>query len=170
MTALDELKFDVTMSVKYHRRRAAFLDRLSAVMSSAILFGSAAAFASLFGEHTIIAKVLTLLLALIGIVQVVFQIDRSAANHRGWLQQWMGINKGINSTPSPTASQVAAWRAEAIDIESECVGEMRALQLDCYNRTISELDRDGVPVSLKWWHRMLMQFHSFEGAGRNAVQ
>lgn len=168
MTTRSDLQFDVVMSIKYHRRRAAFLERVGALMSAAILFGGAGAFASLFGEQTGIAKWLTAILALIGIVQIVFQVDRCAAEHRGWLRRWMDLQKEIERTKSPTDERMADWLDVKLDIESECVGEMRALQEDCYNRTISELDRAGEPTPIKLRHRLFMQVYSFENGFQRA--
>ena len=159
-----ELHFDAVMGVKYHRRRAAFLERVSAMMSAAILFGGAGAFASLFGNQTLIAKALAALVAMIGIIQIVFQTDRCAVEHRNWLRRFLALQKSIDATPTPTGEQISQWNDLKLEIESECVGEFRALQKDCYNRTVTMLDLDGQPIPLKWRHLWFMQIYSFENS------
>jgi hypothetical protein len=163
MTRSDML-FIAEMSAKYHRRRAAFLERAGKAMSITILVGGAGAFASLYGANTIFAQAATACVALIGIIQIVTQTDRCAANHSNWLREWNRMLVEINQTPDPTAQQLAAWNAKRYDLESECVGEMRALQEDCYNRTMAALDRDGVPTKITRWQRLWMQLFSFENA------
>ena len=164
MPSRSDLLFDVAMSVKYHRRRATFLERVSALMSAAILFGGAGAFASLFGDQTVVARILTAFIAFVGIIQIVFQTDRCAAEHRGWLRRWINLLKGIEADANANPAQLAQWNTEKLDIESECVGEMRALQEDCYNRTMLAHNRQGVPTRLRWWHRAFMQLYSFENS------
>jgi hypothetical protein len=164
MTTRDELLFDAEMSAKYHRRRATFLERASSAMSVAILAGGAGAFASLFGETTTIAKFATLIVAIVGIVQIVFQTDRCAAEHRRWLKAWSAMITEIRQTEVASQEQLNDWVARRYALEGECVGEMRALQEDCYNRTMVALERQGAPTPITAWQRMWMQLFSFENA------
>ena len=170
MVTLADIEFDAQMSAKYHRRRAAFLERTSAAMSASILFGGAGAFASLFGTDTKFAMIATAAVALIGIVQIVFQTDRCAAEHRHWLREWNTMLAEIGKAPAPSEEQIATWNAQRYDIESECAGELRALQVDCYNRTMAAMDLDGKPVPIRWWQRALIQVVSFEGAFQAKAQ
>jgi hypothetical protein len=159
-----ELLFIAEMSAKYHRRRATFLERAGSTMSATILFGGAGAFAILFATLTLVAQILTALVALVGVIQIVFQTDRCAAEHRQWLRRWSAMITDIRLHEDPSRDQIDRWIAERYAIEGECVGEMRALQEDCYNRTMAALDRDGIPTKITGWQRLWMQFFSFENA------
>lgn len=151
------------LSVRYHRRRASFLERASSLMSTAILVGGAGAFASLFGESTAIAKVATLFVALVGVVQIVFQVDRCAAEHRRWLKEWSELLVEIRGNERPTAAKLHYWDQRRSEIETDCVGELRALQIDCWNRAAVALGYDAPPTPIRWWQRALIQVCSFEG-------
>lgn len=158
----ESLLFSAEVSVRYHRRRATFLDRTSAIMSLLIIVGGSTAFASLFGASTTFAKGATIFLSSIGGIQLVFRIDRAAVDHQRWLKQWLEMLAAMRASESPTKAQLGRWETQRCSIESECVGEMRALQVDCYNRTLVALSYEDQPTSMRWWHRAFIQILSFE--------
>lgn len=159
---VNDILFHAEMSVRYHRRRATFLARSSSLMSTLLLVGGASAFASLYGNSTIVAKVTTLVLTAVGILQMVFRIDEAATKHHQWLKGWMSISRDIRSNPNAKSSQIKHWQDRICEIESECFSELRALQVDCFNRTAIALGRQSKPTPLKWRHRALIQIVSFE--------
>ena len=160
----DEMEFDAAVAVRYHRRRAAFLERASAVMSAIILLGGATAFVGLVGEANIFSKVLAFLIVVVGIVQIVFQTDRCAAEHRQWMRRWNEIYGEIVRCDHADQAQINEWVRIKTDIESECVAEMKALAHDCYNRTMNAQRRHGEPFKITAWQKLWMQFFSFENA------
>ncbi|WP_191864467.1 hypothetical protein V3I01_09795 [Sphingomonas sp. gentR] len=165
MTTRADILFIVEMSVRYHRRRASFLDVTSSLMSLATVIGGAGAFLTLIGgESTTIAKLATLVLTVVGTVQIVFRIDTAAAAHKQWLKQWLGMLFEVRTHEAPDAATMSKWIERRYAIEADCVTEMRALQVDCYNRTASALDLDATPTPLRWWHRAFIQVWSFEGS------
>ncbi|MEG3089512.1 hypothetical protein [Sphingomonas sp. PB4P5] len=164
MTTRADMLFIAEMSVRYHRRRATFLDRTSAGMSVIILAGGASAFGSLFGTSTVFAQVVTLILAVVGLIQVIFQVDRAAADHRRWLKEWLSLVQQIKSNDDPAEGRIREWQKRQYEIEAECVGELRALQVDCFNRTVAALDLDADQTAMRWWHRAFIQVISFESS------
>lgn len=164
MTSQADMEFHAQVSVRYHRRRAAFLERCSALMSVVILLGGAAAFVGVVGEATLFAKIVTLAIVGVGVIQIVFQTDRWAAAHRQWLRQWSDMLAEIRKASAPDQHQIGRWIDRQIVIEADCVGEMKALANDCYNRTMNALQRDGDPFKITPWQRFWMQFFSFENA------
>jgi hypothetical protein len=159
-----EIEFIATASARYHRRRAAFLERVSAGMSATNLLGGAGAFVAVVGSAGTVAKFAALVIILVSIVQIVFQTDRCANEHRHWLRAWNGILREVHLNPEPDAAMLRKWVEQRFAIESECVAEMRALANDSWNRTLTELDRVGEPYKLSRWQRLMMQLHSFENA------
>lgn len=165
MTTRADVLFIVEMSVRYHRRRAAFLDLCSSFMSLGTVIGGAGAFLTLIGgDNTVIAKVATFLLTVIGMVQLIFRIDTSAAAHKQWLKQWMRMLYEVRTNVAPDNDTISTWLERRYAIEAECVTEMRALQVDCANRTIAALNLDGELDKLRWWHRAFMQIWPFENS------
>lgn len=163
MTTRADMLFIAELSVRYHRRRAAFLDVTSSLMGLVTVIGGAGAFLTLIGgDGTLIAKAATLVLTVVGTIQLVFRIDTAAAAHKQWLKQWLAILHDVRTTSEPTQDAIAAWIKRRYDIEADCVTEMRALQADCFNRTMTALNLEGEPYQLRWWQRAFMQVWSFE--------
>ncbi|MEA1083224.1 hypothetical protein SFC76_03040 [Sphingomonas sp. CD22] len=163
MTTRADVLFIVEMSVRYHRRRASFLDLTSSLMSIVTVIGGAGAFLTLIGgDNTTIAKGATLILSVIGTIQLVFRIDTAAAMHKQWLKQWLRILYEVRTHDDPSPGVISRWIQERYAIEADCVTEMRALQADCYNRTITALNLDGSPYPLRWWHQAFKQVWPFE--------
>lgn len=168
LTTRADILFIVELSVRYHRRRASFLDLTSALMSLVTVIGGAGAFLTLIGgDNTAVAKVATLLLTLVGTIQLVFRIDTAAAAHKQWLKQWLRMLHEVRATESPDGATISRWIEQRYSIEADCVTEMRALQVDCFNRTASALRLDHQATPLRWWHRGLIQVWPFENSFPN---
>ncbi|WP_332811301.1 hypothetical protein [Sphingomonas sp.] len=170
----DELRFAVEMSIRYHRRRAAFLEATNNLLNLMTLAGGAGAFVSLFGPGTLLAKLLAVLVTGIGIIRIVYSPQACAIRHKEWLSRWMNILHEIKMADAVTIPVVADWTKRTFAIEGECVIEMRALQADCYNRTARALSRsDEYNYDIRWWHRLFMHVirfeHAFEGPPRKKL-
>lgn len=163
MTTRDDMLFSAELSVRYHRRRASFLDISGSLASLVTVIGGAGAFLTLLGgENTAIAKIATLSLTVVGTIQLVFKTETAAAAHKLWLKQWSRMLQEIRANENPSPEIIAKWVTERYSIEADCVTELRALQIDCFNRTTQALDLDGAPLPLRWWHRAFIQVWSFE--------
>lgn len=160
-----ECRFSANLSTIYHRRRATFLERASLMMTLLTLIAGASGVISLFGDGKIIAQISGGVVTLIGLIDIVYRPAASAAQHRDWLRRWTAIRNAVEANPEATDAQLIQWRDDAAKIETECVGELRALQGDCYNRTVRKLDiKPDHNYDLRWYHRLLCQIVSFEHA------
>lgn len=164
MTTWADMEFKAAASARYHRRRAAFLERVSRLISAAILVGGAAAFVSVVGEANLFAKIVSAGIVLAGVVQIVFQTDRCAEEHKQWLRAWNGMLAEIQQNENASPELMNGWLKRQYEIESDCSAEMRVLANDCYNRTMNELGRNGEPFKITRWQRLWMQVISFENA------
>lgn len=163
MTDRADLLFAAEVSVRYHRRRATFLERSNLALTLATLVAGGGAFVSLFGEGNLFAKVAALIVSAITLVQLVYTPEACAARHRQWLRDWLQLLQDIRSHPEPGEDQLRGWIATRYRIEGECVGEMRALQADCYNKAVAALSKsDEHNYRIRWWHRAFGQVISFE--------
>ena len=163
MNDRDHFLFASTMSSIYHRRRATFLERTSMIMSLLTLLGGASGVISLIGDNPLVAQCAAGLVTFIGLIQIVYRPETAAAQHKGWLTRWRQMKSQVLLAEDPSADQLAAWAKEESAIETECVGEMRALQADAFNhaeRTLA-LSPDH-HYRLRWYHRAFCQIISFE--------
>ncbi len=129
------------------------------------LAGGAGAFLAIVGNENSIAKIAALVTAVVSIIQIVFQTDRCANEHRHWLRAWNAILREVHQHENPKPAMLADWIKRKYEIEGECVAEMKALANDSYNRTLNELGREGEPFHVNWWQKMWMQLVSFDNAG-----
>ncbi|WP_140419337.1 hypothetical protein [Sphingobium sp. Z007] len=163
MDVRDEMQFRAELSVRYHRRRASFLDRTSQLMTLTSLIGGAAAFASLIGDpNTIFAKWATLIITALTLIQSVFRIDAAAAEHKMWLREWSKLLLNIRQNEHPTEAQIGEWMHAQTELDSSCVSEMRALEADCWNRTTEQMGYNDAPARVSWYHKLFGQVWSFE--------
>lgn len=159
-----DMEFIVELAVRYHRRRASFLEMASSTMMLVTVIGGAGAFLSLLGDRTAVAKVATLVVTVVGTIQALFRVDTCAAQHRQWLKLWMEMLFEVRVEANPSVEQLAGWMKRRYAIESECIGEMRALQVDCLHRAANALNRDAGENPVRPWHRALLQVWPFEGS------
>lgn len=163
----DDILFLAEMSSRYHRRRAAFLERLSNFFNAVTLIGGASAFLALLNAgsdiSTDIAKALTALIAIIGVVQSIYRIDAAAFENKRWLVEWMELLTDVYNNESPSAELLKDWIRRKNILDSQTICELRALQEDCFNKTADAL---GLQHSgkLRWHQKLLMQVFSFENA------
>jgi hypothetical protein len=160
----DDIEFAAAVSARYHRRRAAFLERVSSTISVLTLVSGAGAFVAVVGDATMAAKIAAVGTVVLGIIQIVFQTDKCANEHRHWLRAWNQMLREVHENENADATMIKAWIKRKLEIESECIAEMRALANDSWNRTMNELGREAEPYKLNWWQRLWMQFFSFENA------
>jgi hypothetical protein len=164
MTSRADMLFIVELAVRYHRRRAAFLERADQLLTFATVAAGGGAFVSVVGDNSPAAKTAALIVMIIGVIQLVYKPEACAGRHRAWLARYLRVLTDIRNTAEPKPGRIETWVASRYELEAECVGEMRALQVDCYNRTMRALRLPGSPKRLRWWHRMLIQLVSFEHA------
>lgn len=161
----DHLLFDAELATRYHRRRAAFLERVSIGLTFTTLLLSTAAVASVLAAMPGLAIAASLVIALFSVIQVVYRPQAHATQHTSWLRRWNTVLLEIRTCPDPAPETLKSWTKVKFDVESEHIGEMRALQADCYNRAARHLglsnENDYV---LKRRHRWLGQIISFEHA------
>jgi hypothetical protein len=158
------MMFRAEASVRYHRRRAAFLERVNLLMTLITVAAGGGIFVTLSASIQGFAGAAGLVVAIIGVIQMVYTPEACAAKHKQWLKRWSTILAEVKSVDGPSKTQLANWIKRQLEIEAECVGEMNALKADCFNRTMRALDREGTPYRLTWRHRLLMQVISFEHA------
>lgn len=163
---MDRVKFLVaaTVSAKYHQRRHAFLWMVDTFLNLVIVISAASAFGFLLGgEQRSLAKVATATITLLGLCQIILGIGKSAYAHQMWYKKWRELLADVESELNPSADQLKRWNQERTAIEVECIGELRALEVDCRNKAITALDYDEDEIrKIKWWQRAIIQLGTLQ--------
>jgi hypothetical protein len=155
VTTRSDILFDADASVRYHKRRCAFLENANFALTAAVLVLGSGAVVALMTQllPPTIGIVALAVGAAMGAVKLVYKPDHCAVKHADWTKRWTAILTEAKNTPNPSAAKLADWVPGKHAIEAECIGEMNALKADCWNRTRRAQDRLGKPYRLRWYHR-----------------
>jgi len=158
-----ELRYRADFSARYHRRRAAFLTNLDTLLTLATLMAGASAFGALVASSPAwMAKIGSALVALISVAQVVLKLAPQGAAHAQWLKRWHALHTEIVLTSIPTFEQIEKWTREKDSIETECIGELRALTFDCEDATARAMGILGRQHKIGRAQRVLIHFGTFQ--------
>ncbi len=164
---LDELKFDVDRSVRYHMRRRSHYDRWHRIiLFGIILLGSAsvAQFSQTVKIGGIPGTVIWgLLAAILAALDLVVGFSNRARDHEILYRDFTKLLSTITSTRNPTWDQVSEWEKRWLDLSVEEQPIFWAVEASCYNEATIALGRQhhGL-VKLSRFHRLLMNYRRFE--------
>ena len=134
------LLFDVRRSVRYHRRRQQFLDRVAdwiRVTTAIAGSGTVAVFLAEQREAALAAAVLT---AVLSASDVVFTPGRLARRHHEFAQQFLTLEQDMllmgNKRPP---SRLPAFQARRLKIESDEPPHYRVLNAMCHDEVVTAL-------------------------------
>ena len=153
-----------TTSAKYHQRRHSFLQIIDTSINLLIVLSAASAFGFLIGgDQRFFAQICIAIITLLGIAQIVLQIGKAAFLHQIWYKRWRDVLLDVEKYQNPSNAQMEKWNAERTAIETECVSELRALEVDCRNNAIISLDYDQSEVrNIEWWQRVIIQIGTLQ--------
>lgn len=150
-------------SARYHRRRATFLANLDTVLNLITITAGASAFGDLVaGSPGWLAKLGAALVTLITLLQVILRLGNHAGAHASWLKRWTALLTDIKLNRAPTESDLSFWLKEKSDLETDCVGELRALCYDCENAAARFMGLQGRQVRINGLQRLLIHLGTFQ--------
>ncbi|MCL4672168.1 MAG: hypothetical protein KJZ64_04390 [Sphingomonadaceae bacterium] len=162
---IEQAKFIAEASARYHRRRAMFLERLSSVLNLINIICGTTAFFVVISNFENLVKALALFIALSNCLQMIFKIEESATMHKVWLSRWHDCLEIIESKNTLGSRELAQFVKIRNSIERECVGEMHALKVDCFNRTAHAMKFDTSSLKrLGIHHKVFMHILPFENS------
>jgi ABC-type uncharacterized transport system fused permease/ATPase subunit len=123
---------------------------------------SAAAFGDLLSGATDVAQFLTAAVALVSISQIVLRLAERGAAHAQWMKRWNRLAMEMELNDAPSAEDVRAWSRERYEIENECVGELRALRIDCEDVAARTLDIKGRQHKIGRLQRLFIHLGTFQ--------
>lgn len=159
-----EILFSAIVSSKYHQRRHSFLTRLDILINLLVVLAGASAFSAIVGgNETGLAKWAAAVTTFAGLFQIVLGIGKAAQSHQSWYARWRSLLTDIECNLEPDDRELETWFRTRTSIEVECVSELRALEVDCRNGAISQLDLDLEDRRhIFWWQRMFIQIGTFQ--------
>lgn len=127
------LIFAVEKSMQYHRRHARFISTCSRFVTFASALSGTAVVVALFSTSSKVATALGVLVAILGTMQLVFDLDGKVRENEHALRDFTRLRKNINDCPVIDDTQVVGWENTRREFESVFVAELDALNVSCHN-------------------------------------
>lgn len=149
----------------YHTARRRYFELLGKTTSLLIIILGASAvspLADMVDNGTLIVSVLVTVL---GAIQLVFDFSGQARVHQGLQRDYYGLMAEIEANPNPTANDIAALRGKMTIIYADEPPVMRAVDAKAYNDAIDGggmYDGDQRLV-IPFWQLPFKHFIAFEG-------
>lgn len=143
----DRLLFGVQRSVRYHRHRQRFLDRVRDSGALLTAFGGSATLAAVLaglpsGWEWALPAVAALT-ALAGAHELVFGTARAARLHDGLARDFVALEKDlVRARPALTWETLLSLQARRLDIEAKEPPVYRVLDATCHDELVTALGRD----------------------------
>jgi hypothetical protein len=150
-------------SARYHRRRATFLTNLDTLLTLVTIVAGASAFAQLVtGAPGWLSKLGAATVTLISLAQVILRLGPQGTAHAQWMKRWMALQTTMGVTVEPKPEDVRDWTMEQAAIETECVGELRALRIDCEDITARVMAIPGRQHRIGRFQRLFFHFGTWQ--------
>lgn len=153
---VDELRFGIEKSMRYHRRRQAFYESCRRTLMLGVILGGSAGIAQYAPIWAGLA--VTVLAAL----DLVWDIGVRAREHRFLHWRYAMLLAEIPAGMDAEAGAVERWRRQRLEIEAEEPPIYWALEADCYNEVCRALARDHGVLQIAHRKRLLMHLWRFE--------
>lgn len=158
-----QLLYRAEYSSRYHRRRAAFLSNLDTGLTLLTIVAGASAFAELVtGSPGWLSKIGAALVTAISLAQVVLRLGPAGTSHAQWLKRWSRLYAEISLKTSPYKDDIRRWTEERVNVEEECIAELRALVFDCEDASARALNVPGRQHYISRLQRFFIHFGTFQ--------
>ena len=162
-----ELLFDVRRSVRYHRRRQQFLDRISDWTKVATAVAGSATVASLLASTSggeapqlALAQMLAAATAVLAALDVVFGFGKLARRHNDLAREFIALEQEtLRAGATSTHDELVQLQAGRLAIEAKEPPHYRVLNAICYDELVTAMGyADEHRSNIYWFQRALAQF------------
>ena len=147
--SIDDLKFSLDVSVRYHDRRRGFYDLLHRFVAAlSVLGGSVAAVGlvsllqewPIYGEAMILVSVVAI--AVFNSIDLVVGFAVMAREHDSLYRRYIELDADIVRVIEPSPAQLGDWAAEHLLIERDEPPTYWGVYAQCWNQSVHYLGRD----------------------------
>ena len=162
-----ELLFDVRRSVRYHRRRQQFLDRVSDWVKAATAVAGSATVASLLAytpgdesSQPTLAEMLAATTAILAALDVVFGFGKLARRHNDLAREFIALEQEtLRAGSTSTPDNLVRLQTGRLAIEAKEPPHYRVLNAICYDELVTAMGyADKYRSNIYWFQRALAQF------------
>ena len=159
-TGYEELLFAARRSVRYHRHRERFLDRMHHLGSLLTTFGGSATItafvAELPADWAWLLPTAALITALAGAHEVVFRTAQGARQHASLARDFVILEQDLlGAGSSLTSKTLVELQTRRLDIEATEPPVYRVLDATCHDELVTALGVESSQrTNVRWWQRV----------------
>lgn len=154
---VDDLRFGIEKSIRYHHRRMAYYDLLHRAMMFGVIVAGSAAFSEQVGKPAWLG----LLAAVFAAINLVWNLSHKARDHKELHRRFSDLLGQMNVT-EPSEVMLGEWTRERIKIEADEPPIFWAVEADCYNEVAAAWGRKKGQLDVGWVRWLFMNFLRFE--------
>lgn len=162
---LDDVKFRIGKSMRYHQSRRAYYDQIHRMYVLGVIISGSTAFGDLFDAPELFG----LAAASLGALDLTLAFSHKARDHEIIHKQFADLAADIELEVEPTSGMLRSWRSRILRIESSEPPVYWALEQDCHLEVAQTWRREPEAPPLTWFRRALMQFVRFEHVSETAA-
>lgn len=129
----DEIDFSVHVSMRYHARRRAWLDRFHRGMMLVITICASSGVAAIFGGLLVEAEYLAAAVAVAGALELAFAFPERARVEDALYRRFTALAVEIAAAKTSDEEQVHRWDAQRLLIRADADDRLEALRRICHN-------------------------------------
>ena len=165
------LLFGARQSVRYHRHRQRFLDRVHHAGAMLTTFGGCATLATVLADLPVglawMLPAAAVLTAFAGATEAVFGPARGARRYDGLARDFIEFEQRLlRAQPGLTAEKLIRLHTRRLDIEATEPPIYRLLNATCHDEVVTSLDYpEAEKTNISWWQRWVRNISNY-GADR----
>jgi len=160
---LEDLKFQIERSVRYHERRRSFFESWHKFIMLLVILSGSAAFSPLLNQ----ASWLGLFIAFIAAMDLVLGFSHKARDHSILYMRFIDLLVEMESKFDRVGENLSSWTSRRLAIEKDEPPVLTALNASCHNEVIAAqgLDADET-VPLTEFQSLFMHYFRFDEMDR----
>lgn len=159
-----EVSYRLRLSIRYHQRRTRFFDLWDKWIKVLIVLAGTSAFATLtIGTFDAsIAKWMSAVIAVMGILNLVFAFSEKARNHADLVRRYSELEAELAAMRVPTKSGLLDINRRIRLIEAGEPPTLGALVVLCQNEIAMQEGYERQVTPLRWYYRAFAHFADFQ--------
>jgi hypothetical protein len=159
---LDDLRYGVEKSIRYHQRRRGWLETWHRIIMFAIIISGSSALLDVV-RPWISVEVASLSAAVLGAFDLVTGISVSARDYAILQGKFASLLAEMTRVAAPTDEQIREWSARRIEIEAEEPSIYWVVEADCDNEIARMRGNYKATVPIPFWRYYTMHLFHQDG-------
>lgn len=159
-----DVSYRLRLSIRYHQRRTRFFDLWDKWIKILVVFAGTSAFTALMIEtaDASIAKRISVVIAVMGILSLVFAFSEKARAHSNLARRYSELEAELATMRAPRKGNLMDLDRRIRLVEADEPPTLGVLVILCQNEIALQEGHKNQITSLRWYHRVLAHFIDFQ--------